>query len=72
MRNRIGIVVGLVLLLTNGTGAPQTSKSGEGAAPNGVPVHMVATVEPLQDSDSSVAVLEREDVQVRQGKIDSE
>jgi hypothetical protein len=29
---------------------------------------MVATVEPLEDGDSSVAVLKREDVQVRQGR----
>ncbi len=65
MRIRIG-VAGLALLLTSGTVSPQTSKNAE-AAPNGVAVHMVATVEPLEDSDSSVSVLKREDVQVRQG-----
>ena len=44
------------------------AKIEQAAPPNTVQVHMVATVEPLQNDEANVPLLNREDVQVRQGK----
>lgn len=58
----------LMLMLLLQMSAAFAAKVEETAPPNTVQVHMVATVEPLQDDASGVPLLNREDVQVRQGK----
>ena len=66
IRNSLLAVV--ALLLVQGLGVPQTSSEAGKSAPNTVQVHMVATVEPLEEEDNAVAPLSREDVKVQQGR----
>lgn len=70
MTNRIAVLAGLLVLLINGTGPSAAGQSEANAAPGSVQVHIVVTVEPLESDESSLPVLSREQVQVRQGKTD--
>jgi hypothetical protein len=70
MRNRTSIILALAILMVAGAALPQAKKGGDTAAgaPAAVAVHMVATVEPLKDDETTVASLTREDIKVKQGK----
>lgn len=67
MNKRKSLPAGLLMLLIPGVGAAPDVPAEGTPPPNTVQVHMVATVEPLKDSDA-VSSLSRDDVQVRQGK----
>jgi hypothetical protein len=61
------LVVAFVTLLIQRIGSlPAAAASGDGPQKT-VPVHMVVTVEPLQDSNT-VSAMTREDVKIKQGK----
>ncbi len=62
MLGRLALVTGVAL----GTTGLQAQEKDSG---NGVQVHMVVTVEPLQGADNTVAPLSKEDVKVQQGKV---
>jgi hypothetical protein len=69
MRSQKGIaVVTLVSLFGLLHMVAPAIKGQANSSPGTVPVHMVVMVEPLNDSENTVPALQREDVQVRQGK----
>jgi hypothetical protein len=60
---------GVLLIVAFGLALATLAMRGqEKPSPATVGVHMVVMVEPLQDSDTTVPALSRQDVQVRQGK----
>jgi len=61
-------VLGVSLLAGSVLAAPPATTAPPAAAPGTVGVHMVVTVEPLSETDNTVASLGREDFTVRQGK----
>jgi hypothetical protein len=58
----------LGVLLIVAVGLALATLALQGQAPATVPVHMVVMVEPLNNSDTTVPALSRQDVKVRQGK----
>ena len=56
----------LILALIAGLGVRQSAVAQQGAAPNGIPVHMIVTVEPKHGANAPV--INREDVMVYEGR----